>query len=134
MKNNLKGIKIKRFVNYKNLCLFLSQIAHDYERLGYEKFMAKEYKCHGMYKRYLLGYKEYLTNKENKNKADIQNKYTGKFILDPYLYDEYFKFKNRGIIENANIIPELYNHGFIFTSVQEAVQVFDRGNTHEKGF
>lgn len=126
---------IKRFVNYNKFCLFISQLAHDYDNIGFEKFMNKEYNCHGIYKRYLLGYRDYLKHKETGEVSEIKE-YKGKFVLEPGLYYDYFKFKNKSIIEDVKdqIVPELYNYGLIFTSVQKSVKSFVKGSKYEKGF
>lgn len=103
--------------------LFISQLAHDYDNKSFDEFMDTHYKCHGIYKRYLLAYKGYITHKETGIKTNIKI-YKGKFILEPKLHWEYFKLKNKKALDNIEVIPELYNHGFIFTSVQESVKQF----------
>ena len=98
--------------------------------------MNKKYKCHGIYKRYLLGYRDYLTHKETGAICKIQE-YKGKFILEPHLYMVYFKIGDKYILDDIlnEIVPELYNDGFIFTSVQESVQSFVKNDeTYKTGF
>lgn len=117
-------IKPKRFVNYDNLTLFMSALAHDYKRYGLEE-LKKRYannKFRGMYKRYYTAYIEYLYNKENKITIEC-NEYPNKLIVGIYIYDMYFKFKNKNILNESinDAIPEFLKQGFLLTSVQEAV-------------
>lgn len=94
--------------------------------------MQKEYNCHGIYKRYLIGFRDYWTRKET-GKITPRPAYKGKFILDPLTYYEYFKFKNKSILNEIEPVPELYSQGFIMESVQQSVLSIARENGYTGG-
>lgn len=119
-----KNIKPKRFVNYTNLTLFMSALAHDYKRYGLNGLKERydNNKFRGMYKRYYKGYIEYLYNMENNIKIEC-TEYPEKLIVGIYIYDMYFKYKHKNILNEslAEAVPELLKQGFLITKVQEAV-------------
>lgn len=120
------NFKIRRFVSYKNLCWFMSMLAHEYKRLEYEGFISKyrRMKYHGMHKRYLNAYIEYLTNKSNGVELRIEDINIPKHVIaEPCIYYAYFEGKDKSVISKSIplLIPEMLKYGFLMTQVQEAV-------------
>lgn len=117
-------MKIKRFVNYNKWTLFTSMLAHDLKRLGIDGFNEKykDSKYMGIYKAYLEGYIEYINNRKS-GKIIQCNELPKKVVLEPYVYHEYFKYKDKAALENAlkKAIPEFLNRGILLTEVQVAV-------------
>ena len=107
-------------VDYKAYSLFMSQLAHDYKRLGTEGFMEKydTSKYRGINKRYLKGYLDYILGNKTKN-----NRKSNKLVLDPYTYLMYFKYGNKETLDEELLkaIPQFLNQGLLITNVQEAV-------------
>lgn len=107
-------------VDYENYSLFMSQLAHDYKRLGTEGFIEKydTRKYRGINKRYLKGYRDYILGNKTEN-----SRKSNKLVLDPYTYLMYFKYGNKEVLneELLKAIPEFLNQGLLITTVQEAV-------------
>ena len=119
-------IKPRRFVNYDKYTMFMSFIAHEVKRYGIEKFIEKyknSNKYTGIYRKYICGYIEYIENKKNGINISKNSHINKRLIVEPYVYTQYFKFKNKDIIEDAlkMAIPEFLNRGLLITEVQEAV-------------
>lgn len=127
-----KKYRVKRFVNYEKLTLLASHLAHEYKRLGYEKFLCKyeKQKYNGVYGKYLKAYIKYLENIHRgliiKDRNFLIEKYLecNKYIIvEPDIYLYYFKYKENDIIEKelSNAILEFLEQGFFITKVQEAI-------------
>ena len=116
-------VKPKRFVNYKKLTLFMSHLAHEFKRMGTEEFIKKykNFKCHGVYKKYLDGYIEYHTNKSKGITIEC-TEHPKTVVVDPVVHVLYFKNKDYNIINELlpNAVPELLKRGILLTEVQEA--------------
>lgn len=134
---DINSIKIRRFVNYEKLGLYASYLAHCYDRYGLSKIESLKVPKFGIKRKYYLGYIEYIRNIEL-NLVSSCDKFKYKYyILDKYLYDEYFNDKNKSVINEIwdSKIPEMFNYGFIFTNIQTSVQLFTKGDdTYKKGF
>lgn len=123
-------VKVKRFVNYQDLTLFASYLAHEYKKLGYDRFVEKykKVKYRGIKRKYLKAYLSYLENQHNHIKVEdkediITSSLNKKLIVEPSAYQFYFKYRNKDIVNKqlSNAILEFLKEGFLFTKVQEAV-------------
>lgn len=116
----IRGIHVKWFVNYRRLYKWIELLKSDYNDLGYSDFMKKEYEVFGLYKNFLLGYKQFLYN--NKHDLVWNIDFCAKrkhYVLMKEFYLDFVKYgRTRTLLDNKeHIIPELYNFGFIFTSI-----------------
>lgn len=132
----LNMIKIRRFVNYDRWTLFMSHLAHEYKRLGYSGFINKYSgaRYHGIYKRYLEGYMEWLTNREFGIEVECK-KHPIKLVAEPYIHMCYYGFKDKNILKESmkQAIPEFLSRGLLLTEVQEAVNCTRQNNHILKG-
>ena len=107
-------------VDYQDYTLFMSSVAHDYKRLGFEKFIQKYdvTKYRGINKRYLKGYLDFINGIDRGN-----SRRTNDLVLDPYTYLMYYKYGDKSVLERelSKAIPAFLNQGLLVTSVQEAV-------------
>lgn len=117
-------IKPRRFVNYNKYTLFMSFLAHEFKRLGIEKFIEEfsNKKYRGIYKKYLDSYIEYINNKRLGITEECEV-YPRILVVEPYVYKTYFKFKDREILNKAlkKAVPEFLKRGILITEIQEAV-------------
>ena len=108
-------------VDYDSYTLFMSGVAHDFKRLGLERFLATydTSKYRGIHKRYLKGFIDYVAgiNRPNTRKGND-------LVLDPYTYLMYFKYGDQSALQHSleRAIPAFLNQGLLITDVQEAVR------------
>ena len=109
-----------RDVDYEDYTLFMSSVAHDYKKLDMNLFIEKYdvSKYRGIKKRYLAAYFDYIYGIET-----VNTRKTNDLVLDPYTYLMYFKYGDKGALEEElkKAIPAFLNKGLLITSVQEAV-------------
>lgn len=118
-------IIINIFVNYDKYGLFISHMAHEYKRLGFnglkEKYKNNQFK--GVYKRYYNAYILYLENKSNKIEFRCSN--IPKVVtLDPIYYEIIKLTKDFTLIQEAidKSKTEFLYFGLTMEDVQEAVK------------
>lgn len=107
-------------VDYDEYTLFMSTVAHDHKTLSSDDFLKKYNisKYRALKKRYLAGYLDYINGIESHN-----TRKTNDLVLDPYTYIMYFKYGQKGILDEElkRAIPAFLCRGLLITNVQEAV-------------
>lgn len=109
-----------RNVDYQEYTLFMSNLAHDYKRLGTDEFLEvyDVSKYRGINKRYLKGYIDHILGITGRNTRKSRD-----LVLDPYTYQMYFEYGDKSVLEEElkKAVPAFLNQGLLVTNVQEAV-------------
>ena len=126
-------IKVNKEIDYTDLCLFISNMAHMIKRLGISKFtdiciqdlenLKKEDKIKYAYTISLLEY-------YSKGKCKVDEKFKlPYYILEPYDIETYKTYKLP--VYYIKALKEFRKHNILFTEVDEAVnETFDGSTLH----